>query len=534
MHFEVKDNAPFEVKDQIVARRITAPTVYGYDLAWFADEACTIPWDFTSSIYSAKTIYGKWSPTKFTVIYDSQDGGLVQTKTAEYNTTITAPTAPTRPGYTFVGWFKDAAGQTAWNFATDKVTENTVLYAKWSINSYAVSFNSQGGSAVDSKTAKYNTTIAQPTTAPTRKGYTFAGWYKDAAGQVAWNFATDKVTGNVTLYAKWLLNRPVINPIDDNDTKLSGTTVANATITVKIGSVVIATGKADSNGKFSIKIKQLKANTELSVYAIDKNGIQSATTKVKVLDRTAPSKPVVNKIDNNDKVVTGKAESGSTVTVKSGKTVLGTAKATSKGAFSTKIAVQKAGTKLVITAKDSAGNVSTSVTVTVSDVVAPSKPVVNKIDNNDKVVTGKAESGSTVTVKSGKTVLGTAKATSKGAFSTKIAVQKAGTKLVITAKDSAGNVSTSVTVTVSDVVAPSKPTVNKVDDNDTKVTGKAEANSTVNVKVGSKSLGAATADSKGNYSVKIKVQKKGTTITVTAKDKAGNSSQAATFKVVKH
>lgn len=288
VHFEVKDNAPFEVKDQIVARRITAPTVYGYDIAWFADEAFTIPWDFTSSIYSAKTIYGKWSPTKFTVIYDGQDGGLVQTKTAEYNTTITAPTAPTRPGYTFVGWFKDAAGQTAWNFATDKVTENTVLYAKWSINSYAVSFNSQGGSAVDSKTANYNTTIAQPTTVPTRKGYTFAGWYKDAAGQVAWNFETDKVTGNVTLYAKWLLDIPVINPIDDNDTKLSGTTVANTTITVKIGSAVIATGKADSNGKFSIKIKQLKAGTELSVYAIDKNGIQSATTKVKVLDRKAP------------------------------------------------------------------------------------------------------------------------------------------------------------------------------------------------------------------------------------------------------
>ncbi|PUB09556.1 hypothetical protein C8K15_1286 [Paenisporosarcina sp. OV554] len=96
------------------------------------------------------------------------------------------------------------------------------------------------------------------------------------------------MTGNVTLYAKWSLNRPVINPIDDNDTKLSGTTVANATITVKIGSVVIATGKADSNGKFSIKIKQLKAGTELSVYAIDKNGIQSAITKVKVLDRKAP------------------------------------------------------------------------------------------------------------------------------------------------------------------------------------------------------------------------------------------------------
>lgn len=288
VHFVLPSDAPAElkegIKEQIVARRITAPTVYGYELAWFSDEECTIPWDFTSSIYSAKTLYGKWSLAKFTVIFDGQNGGLELTKTAEYNTTITAPTAPTRPGYTFVGWYKDAAGQTAWNFATDKVTENTVLYAKWNINSYSVSFDSQGGSTVDAKTVIFNTTVGEPT-APTRKGYTFAGWYKDAEGQVAWNFATDKVTNNVTLYAKWLLNKPVINPIDDNDTKISGTTVANATITVKIGSVVLATGKADSNGLFSIKIKQLKADTELSVYAEDTAGNQSASTKVKVLDK---------------------------------------------------------------------------------------------------------------------------------------------------------------------------------------------------------------------------------------------------------
>jgi hypothetical protein len=73
--------------------------------------------------------------------------------------------------------------------------------------------------------------------------------------------------------------------------------------------------------------------------------------------------------------------------------------------------------------------------------------------------------------------------------------------LTITAKDKAGNVSASVSVTVADVIAPSKPTVNKVDDNDTKVTGKAEAGSTINVMSGSKSLGSNTVDSKGNYSV---------------------------------
>lgn len=168
------------------------------------------------------------------------------------------------------------------------------------------------------------------------------------------------------------------------------------------------------------------------------------------------------------------------------------------------------------------------------DDVEPSKPTVNKVDNNDKVVTGKAEASTTVTVKNGSKVLGSAKATSKGTYSIKIAVQKAGTKLSISAKDSAGNVSSSASITVADVVAPSKPTIKKVDDNDKVVTGKAEASSTVTVKAGSKNLGSAKANSKGNYSVKIKAQKKGTTLTVTAKDKAGNTSSKATTKVIKH
>ncbi|AOH54910.1 hypothetical protein ABE28_011155 [Peribacillus muralis] len=168
------------------------------------------------------------------------------------------------------------------------------------------------------------------------------------------------------------------------------------------------------------------------------------------------------------------------------------------------------------------------------DDVEPSKPTVNKVDNNDKVVTGKSEASSTVIVKNGSKVLGSAKATSKGTFSVNIAVQKAGTKLSITAKDSAGNVSSSASVTVADVIAPSKPTIKKVDDNDKVVTGKAEASSTVTVKAGSKTLGSAKANSKGTYSVKIKAQKKGTTLSVTARDKAGNISSKATTKVVKH
>lgn len=250
-------------------------------------------------------------------------------------------------------------------------------------------------------------------------------------------------------------------------------------------------------------------------------------------DNVAPGKPTVNKVDNNDVVVTGKAEANSTVIIKNGSTAIGSAKATSTGTFSVKIAVQKAGTKLTATAKDSSGNISAGTAVTVVDVVAPTKPAVNKVDNNDAMVTGKAEANATVTVKRGTTVLSSVKATSTGAFSAKIAIQKAGTVLTITAKDAAGNVSAGTSMTVADVIAPAKPIIYKVDSNDLKVTGKAEANSTVTVKVGTTTLGYAKATSTGSYSVPIKAQKRGVIITVIAKDKAGNTSAKASLTVVR-
>ncbi|MFE7817741.1 Ig-like domain-containing protein [Priestia megaterium] len=92
--------------------------------------------------------------------------------------------------------------------------------------------------------------------------------------------------------------------------------------------------------------------------------------------------------------------------------------------------------------------ISTLFQAAAKDTVAPNKPTVNKVDNNDKVVTGKAEAGSTVTVNAGKNRIGYAKASSNGSFSVSIPVQKAGTTLNVTAKDSSGNVSKLTYVTV--------------------------------------------------------------------------------------
>lgn len=73
--------------------------------------------------------------TSLTVTFDSNGGSAVASiEDLSYNASITAPTAPTKTGYTFVGWYKDAALNQAWDFNSEKVTADTTLYAKWTAN----------------------------------------------------------------------------------------------------------------------------------------------------------------------------------------------------------------------------------------------------------------------------------------------------------------------------------------------------------------------------------------------------------------
>ena len=68
---------------------------------------------------------------------------------------------------------------------------------------FTVTFESNGGTSVAAiKDVPYNSTIIEPA-APSKQGYTFGGWYKDAKLSSAWTFATDKVTSDIVLYARW-------------------------------------------------------------------------------------------------------------------------------------------------------------------------------------------------------------------------------------------------------------------------------------------------------------------------------------------
>ena len=159
---------------------------------------------FTAStvVTANTTVYAKWTSIQYTVTFNSQGGSAVASQSVNYGALATQPAATYRTGYTYGGWFKEAGCINYWNFATEKVYGNVTLYAKWTINQYTVTFNSQGGSAVASQPVNYGGHATTPT-APTRTGYTFGGWFKEAGCTNQWVFASEIINGNVTIYAKW-------------------------------------------------------------------------------------------------------------------------------------------------------------------------------------------------------------------------------------------------------------------------------------------------------------------------------------------
>lgn len=78
---------------------------------------------------------GGGETTNYTVSFDMQShGSQVSSQSIASGGKVTEPTAPTADGYTFGGWYKEAACSTAWNFSTDTVSAATILYAKWTQN----------------------------------------------------------------------------------------------------------------------------------------------------------------------------------------------------------------------------------------------------------------------------------------------------------------------------------------------------------------------------------------------------------------
>lgn len=121
----------------------TAPTKEGYRFdGWYYDNnGGKAKWDFdTDTVTRAMTLTAKWVRT-YTVTFETSGGSAVDPVTVDTGSTVTKPADPTKSGYTFGGWYKDSTLQTPWDFANGTVTADTTLYAKWTANPPAPSYD---------------------------------------------------------------------------------------------------------------------------------------------------------------------------------------------------------------------------------------------------------------------------------------------------------------------------------------------------------------------------------------------------------
>ena len=160
----------------------------------------------TTNAPNVLELVAKWDINQYTVKFVSEHGSFAD-QTIEHGKPIDTDklTIPEVEGYTFDGWYADAAHTTEFDF-TQPITGNTTVYAKWTANDYEVRFITEHGDPPASQNVKYNGTADDPGKL-TAEGYTFDGWYTDDTHKTKFDFSTP-ITGDTKVYAKWEKNAP--------------------------------------------------------------------------------------------------------------------------------------------------------------------------------------------------------------------------------------------------------------------------------------------------------------------------------------
>ena len=113
------------------------------------------------------TFTAQWQVNTYTLAFDANGGTPVDTIVQNYDTALAPPADPNRTGYTFLGWEPALP---------DSIPPYDITYtAQWQVNSYALAFDANGGTPVDTIAQNYDTALVPPAD-PSRTGYTFLGW----------------------------------------------------------------------------------------------------------------------------------------------------------------------------------------------------------------------------------------------------------------------------------------------------------------------------------------------------------------------
>ena len=165
---------------------------YTFD-GWYLDQTFTQEYDQTVKVEQNTEVYAKWTPEPFALTFDTDGGTAIEQMTVGYEQPVTPPADPEKEGYTFTGWDKA--------IPTTMPAENLTFKAQWEINQYTLTFDPAGGSAIDPITQNYGTAVTAPDN-PTKDGYTFDGWDAEVPATMP--------AKDTTLTAKWKVNQYTI------------------------------------------------------------------------------------------------------------------------------------------------------------------------------------------------------------------------------------------------------------------------------------------------------------------------------------
>ncbi len=177
--------ASSEVLSGVSVSAPAAPTRDGYAfVAWTLNG---VDYDFTSPVTRDITLKARWTEVKttFSVIFTGADGATIDTVEVSPNGTATAPEAPVRPGYEFIGWDKPL----------DNITSDTTVTALY-IPVWEVRFVNFDGTVLKTETIRDGASATAPTETPTRENHVFIGW----------DTAFDNITATTTVTAQFAEN----------------------------------------------------------------------------------------------------------------------------------------------------------------------------------------------------------------------------------------------------------------------------------------------------------------------------------------
>ena len=199
--FDTDGGTEVEPITEVAGRSVTAPadpekTGYTF-VGWDQQIPAIMPEEDMA-------ITARWKINQYTITFDTDGGTTIDPITQDYGTAVTAPEAPTKTGYTFVDWYESEELSGDPYVFTTIPAQDITLYAKWEINQYTITFDTNGGTTIDPITQDYGTSVTAPEP-PTRAGYGFGGWYEDETlSETPFVFTEDTtITRDIILYAKW-------------------------------------------------------------------------------------------------------------------------------------------------------------------------------------------------------------------------------------------------------------------------------------------------------------------------------------------